>query len=258
MKSPLRRILVLFAVCAACLLPQVRTASAELPGLPRERGAIYLTDFFEQPYRLRVQQETAIYYNADLARLLGTLRSGQLVELQAVDDKRGLVRVRGQARQGQVAGWTEARFLSPLDPEFVAGLRRSVQRREQVAALTANGEIALGMTMQEVAGTLGQPIKKESHTDAAGVVETWQYTRYVVVPRTVTSYDQFGRIYTGLVYQKVPAGSFSASFSDGVVSAIDRSQVRVTNPNVLVPTRSVTAPIVPTTPTQFAERNVSG
>ena len=242
-------------MAASCLslLPAARSG---LPGLTREPGAIYLEDFFDQPYRLRVQQDAAIFYNADLARYLGTLRHGELVELQAIDDKQGLLRVKGQATQGQVAGWIEAKYLTPLDPAFVVGLRRSIERRQQVATLTNNGEIALGMTMDEVLASLGQPVKKTAHSDTNGVVESWEYMRYVTVPRTVTNYDGYGRLYSALVYQKVPSGSYTASFSNGVVSAIDRSALQVTNPNILQPVRNVTSPVVPTTPTGFAERNV--
>ncbi len=226
MKSPLHSFLALCLVWAAAVwCPLVPTLRAGFPGLPRERGAIYLEDFFEQPYRLKVLQDAAIYYNADLARFLGTLRRGQLVELQAVNDKRGLLRVRGQAEQGQVAGWIEARSVSALDPAFVVALRRSVERREQIRALTASGEIALGMTMEEVAVSLGQPLKKSSHADANGVVESWDYVRYVVVPRTVAGYDSRGRIFNSVVYERLASGKFSAAFSNGVVSAIDRSDV---------------------------------
>ena len=242
-------------VAASCLslLPAVE---AGLPGLPRDPGAIYLEDFFDQPYRLRVLQDAAIFYNPDLARFLGTLHKGQLVELQAIDDKQGLLRVRGQASQGQVVGWIEARYLTALDPQFVVGLRRSVERQEQVRALSASGEIALGMTMEEVAATLGQPVKKSAHSDASGVVESWEYVSYVTVPRTVTSYDPYGRLYSALVYQKVPSGSYTASFTRGVVSAIDRNTVEVANQLRTAPVRSVAQPVIPTTPTGFAERDV--
>ena len=243
-------------LAVASCLSLLPTAHAELPGLPRERNAIYLEDFFEQPYRLRVLQDAAIFYNADLARYLGTLRRGELVELQAIDDKQGLLRIKGQASQGQVAGWIEAKFVTALDPAFVVGLRRSIERRQQVAALTASGEIALGMTMAEVSAALGQPVKKTAHSDTNGVVESWEYLQYVTVPRTVTNSDAYGRLYSAVVYQKIPAGSYTASFSNGAVSAIDRSALQITNPNVIQPTRTVTAPVTPTTPTHFAERDV--
>ncbi len=239
MKSPLRSFLLLGLLWMAC----GPWANAAAPGLPRERGAIYLEDFFEQPYRLKVLQDTAIYYNADRARFLGTLRRGQLVELQAINDKRGLLRVRGQAEQGQVAGWLEAQYVSAIDPEFVLSLRRSVERREQIRALTASGEIALGMTMEEVAVSLGQPIKKSSHADARGVMESWEYVRYAVVPRTISGYDNHGRIFNSVVYERVASGKFSAAFSNGVVSAIDRSDLDVSGPGGLAPVRSVPPPI---------------
>jgi hypothetical protein len=47
---------------------------------------------------------------------------GQLVEVQAVSD--GAYRVRGLAQQGQVLGWIEPRYLSPLKPEFLANLKQ--------------------------------------------------------------------------------------------------------------------------------------
>ena len=257
MKSPLLRKLALCLLAAASWLFHLPAAHAGLPGLPRERDAIYLEDFLDQPYRLRVLQDAAVFYNPDLARYLGTLRRGQLVELQAIDDKQGLLRVKGQAGQGQVAGWLEAKYVTALDPAFVVGLRRSIERRQQVAALTASGEIALGMTMDEVSAALGQPVKKTAHSDTNGVVESWEYLRYVTVPRTVTSYDGYGRLYSALVYQKVPSGSYTAAFSNGVVSAIDRSALQITNSNVLQPpVRTVTAPVIPTTPTGFTERDV--
>lgn len=252
MKSPLRRFLTLCLVWAA-VSSHVTRASAELPGLTRERGSIYLEDFFEQPYRLKVLQDAAIYYNSDLARYLGTLHRGQLVELQAVNDKRGILRVRGQAEQGQVAGWVQAKYLTTLDPDFVVALRRSVERREQIQALTASGEIALGMTMEEVVTSLGQPLKKSSHADANGIVETWDYVRYVAVPRTIASYDNVGRVFYSVVYEKIASGKFSAAFSNGVVSAIDRSDVDVGGAAAATPVKSVPPPVLGTA---FAKRSL--
>ena len=110
------------SLLAGCLRDSWSAACVGLPadGLPRERGALYLEDFLDQPYRLKVLAPGPIYFNADQARFLGTMRAGQLVELQAVSENGALCRVRGQAMQGQVAGWIDARFLSPIDP----GVRR--------------------------------------------------------------------------------------------------------------------------------------
>ena len=237
----------MLAVCFSLLAPM---ASFALEGLPREKGAIYLEDFFDQPYRLRVLADAPIYFNADLVRFLGMLTRGRLVELQAVNDKEGLLRVKGMAKQGQVVGWVEARYLSGLDPAFVAGLRRSIERRRLVQSLAASGEVALGMTMDEVVSSLGAPTKKLSHADVQGVAETWEYIHYVTVPRQVSGYDGLGRLVSSLVYEKVASGRFSVSFGGGVVTAVDRSDANLGQGTGVAPVQSVPPPIA------FAERNL--
>ena len=243
MKSPLSRIIVLCGVLTAALLLLAPTAGFALEGLPREKGAIYLEDFFEQPYRLRVLVDAPIYFNSDLARFLGTLTRGRLVELQAVNDKDGRLRVKGLAHQGQVVGWVEARYLSPLDPAFVIGMRRSIERRRLVQSLAASGEVALGMTMEEVIASLGGPTKKVSHSDAQGLAETWDYIHYVSVPRQVGGYDGYGHVITSIVYEKVATGKFSVSFGGGVVTAIDRADANFATGTGIAPTQSVPPPV---------------
>lgn len=228
---------------AACLALLAPVAGFALEGLPREKGAIYLEDFFEQPYRLRVLGDAPIYFNSDLARFLGTLTRGRLVELQAINDKDGRLRVKGDAHQGQVVGWVEARYLSALDPAFVVGLRRSLERRRLVQSLAVNGEVALGMTMEEVVGSLGSPTKKLFHADAQGNAESWEYIHYISVPRQVAGYDGHGRIVTSIVYEKVATGKFSVSFGNGVVTAIDRANANLAAGTGVAPVQSVPPPV---------------
>ncbi len=234
---------MLCSVLAACLSLLAPTAGFALGGLPREKGAIYLEDFFEQPYRLRVLADAPIYFNSDLARFLGTLTRGRLVELQAINDKDGRLRVRGDAHQGQVVGWVEARYLSALDPAFVVGLRHSIERRRLVQSLAASGEVALGMTMEEVIASLGAPTKKVSHSDAQGSAETWEYVHYISVPRQVGGYDGYGHIVASIVYEKVATGKFSVSFGSGVVTAIDRSDANLAAGAGVAPVQSVPPPV---------------
>ncbi len=239
MKSSLpRKFFVWLALGLAAWTP----AAAHAEGLPREKGAIYLEDFVGQPYRLRVLIDAPIYFNADQARFLGTLRRGETVELQAVADTQGVLRVRGQASQGQVVGWTPARYLTPLDAAFVDGLRRSIDRRKQVQALVAGGEVALNMTTEEVTAALGQPGKKSSHADIHGVAETWDYIRYESVPRQVSGIDAFGRAVVSIVYERVPVGRFAVVFTDGLVSAIDQTD-RDPNANAAAQTKIVPPPV---------------
>ena len=213
--------LVRLACAAALCLP---FASVRAEGLPREKGAIYLEDFFPRVYHLRVLTDAPIYFNMDQARFLGTLRRDELVELQAVSDTQGVLRVRGQALQGQVVGWVPARYVTPLDASFVDGLHRTAERRKQVQTLVAANEVALNMTPEEVTASLGQPGKKSSHADARSVEETWDYIRYQSVPREVAGVDAFGRSVVSIVYERVPVGRFAVVFTDGLVSAIDQSE----------------------------------
>lgn len=231
---------VALALCAA-LLASPFLHGAE--GLPREKGAIYLEDFFEQPYRLRVLADAPIYFNADLGRFLGTLRRGQLVELQAVNDGRGRLRIKGLAKQGQVVGWVEAKNLTALDPAFIAGLRRSAERREIVTSLVANGEVALGMTMDEVTTSLGAPVRKSSHADVQGILETWEYVHYIQVPRLVSGYDSVGRFGQSVVYERVPSGKFAVVFGNGLVNAVDRTAGNLAAATTTAPVKSVPPPV---------------
>jgi hypothetical protein len=132
----------------------------------RESGAIYLEDLLPKPVQLVTKTDAQIFYRSDLARYLGTLKAGQRVELQAVSDS--AYRVRGIARQGQVAGWVSPEDLTPLKQDFVKALRQNATRQEEVAALIARKEVAINMTPEEVRTALGKPSKKTSRLDANG------------------------------------------------------------------------------------------
>ena len=220
---PLCLLAVLFALAEPS--PDCRASGS---GLPREAGAFYLDDFVSQPFRLKVLGASPIFFNSDQSRFLGTLRPGQAVEVQALSDNGALCRVRGQAGQGQVAGWVDARFLTPINPAFIKSLRRSAERRERVKALVAANEVALGMTPNEVTASLGAPPKRSSRTDASGVSERWDYIRYEQVPRQVTGADPYGRLVTSIVYERVPVGNFTVVFTNRSVSAIEQSEGNLT------------------------------
>src|SRR5215210_5255191 len=183
------------------------SARSQAGAVIRETGAIYLEDLLVKPVKLATTADTPIYYLSDLGRYLGVLKRGQLVELQAVSD--GAYRVRGTAQQGQVAGWVEPRHLSPLKKEFLEGLKQNAARRNEVNALIAKNEVAVNMTPDEVAMSLGKPAKKNSRLDANGREETWEFVRYERVPQDVTGYDRAGRLVSSLQYVKVPVGKLS-------------------------------------------------
>jgi hypothetical protein len=201
----------------------------------REPGAIYLEDLLPKPVKIVTIVDAPIYYKIDLQRYLGTLRKGQFVELQAVSDN--AYRVRGMAQQGQVAGWVEARFLTPLKKEFLASLKQNAARREAVQALIAKKEVAINMTPDEVALALGKPTKTTSRLDAAGRADIWEYVRYELQPQQSVGRDGFGNLVTTVTYVKVPVGKLAVTFANSLVSALEQSEGSTHNvrPSVIQP-----------------------
>jgi len=188
----------------------------------REPGAVYLEDVVKKPVRVTLLADTPIFYQADRERLLGIMRKGQVVEIQAIGDT--VYRVRGMAQQGQVAGWVEPRFLAPLKPEFLDSVRQNAARHDQVQALLARKEVAINMTPEEVNAAIGVPSKKTSRLDAGGRQEVWEYVRYERVPQQTTGRDLAGRLVTTVVYVKVPSGKLSVVFENNLVSSLEQTE----------------------------------
>ncbi len=213
----------------AVLLPTAVTQAAPpSPPAPsgavvREEGAIYLEDLLPKPVRLATISDAPIHYKIDLARYLGTLKKGQIVEIQAVSDT--AYRVRGKAEQGQVAGWIDPKFLNPLPKDFLENVRQNAARREEVAALIAKNEVAVNMTPEEVVKALGKPSKKNSLLDAKGRAETWEFVKYERVPREiVVGRDVDGRLLKSIIYEKVPSGKLAITFANNLVASLEQTE----------------------------------
>jgi len=212
--------LLLFAV--AFLLAANLRADSVSGAVIREAGAIYLEDLLMKPAHLATVADAPIYYHSDMDRYLGTLRKGQIVELQAVGEK--TYRVRGVAQQGQVVGWVEPKYLNPLKKDFLDNLRQNAARLEQVKALISKNEVAINMTPEEVQQSLGKPTKKTSKLDAAGRADTWEFIRYESVPQQSVGRDQFGNLVSSIIYVKVPVGKLAVTFANNLVTALEQTE----------------------------------
>jgi hypothetical protein len=205
-----------FLICAAA--HGAGTSGAVI----REEGAIYLEDLLVKPARLATIGDAPIYYHNDFARYLGTLRKGQIVELQAVTDK--AYRVRGVAQQGQVAGWVDPKYLNPLKKDFLDNLKQNAARLEQVKALIAKNEVAINMTVEEVQQALGKPTKKTSRLDASGREDVWEFIRYERVPQETVGRDQNGNLISNIIYIKVPTGKLAITFANNLVTTLEQTE----------------------------------
>ena len=191
-------------------------------GLAREPGAIYLEDFAERQITLKVKGEPPIYKSTQRKDALGLLKKNREVVLVAMTDKQ--YRVRGEARHGTVVGWVLPSQLTSLEKGFVANLKKLYERQKKVEELIEKGEIALGMTVDEVAESIGKPTRKSSKLDRGGRLDVYEYVQYKRIPqyRTVRGVD--GRLYNETYYIKVESGKLKVSFKDKIVESIEESE----------------------------------
>lgn len=209
-------------ILLAALLLHTTTHAVPSGAVVREEGAIYLEDLLPKPVRLATIAAAPIHYKIDLDRYLGTLEKGQIVELQAVSEN--AYRVRGKAQQGQVAGWVDPKFFNALPKDFLANLKQNSARQQEVAALIAKNEVAVNMTPEEVAKSLGKPGKKTSHLDAKGREETWEFVKFERVPKVVVGRDKDGNLVKTVIYEKIPIGKLAVSFVNNLVASLEQSE----------------------------------
>ncbi len=226
------------ALLLALVIP---TLAFSASSLLREPGSIYLEDISVKSLRINTTSDAAVSSKPAEGQFLGTIKKGSPVELIAVSDTS--YRVRGQATQGGVVGWVDAKSLTPLKPEFLDSLRQNAKRKAEVGALIAKNEVALNMKPEEVAASLGKAQKKTSKLDAQGRKEVWEFVRYARVPQETTAYDQAGRLVTNTVYVKVPSGKLIVTFENNLVTSLEQSEG---NTDVQAPVRQVAVPIVVT------------
>jgi len=224
----------------------------------REPGVIYLSDFHERLPRYQLTGPAPCFFEVSMKRFAGTLRFPQAVQLDAIS-LGGLLRVRGNAKQGGVAAWIEPRYVAGLPEDYLEIAVRAEQRRREVEDLIARKEVAVGMTLEEVTGSLGKPQKRTSRTGREGSTQTYEYVKYKLIPQTVytpsyvqslTGYrpdprEKLERVVVrggygydaSTVYLKVPVGTVTVGFVNGVVETVEESEGTLTgaNASIVVP-----------------------
>jgi len=206
------------------------TASTHAGPIIREPGAIYLSDFAAKPMKLKVLEPAPAYFDLMTGRYAGTLRAPQTVEVQAISDK--MIRVRGNAQQGQILGWVDPKYLQPIPKGVLEALKKSDERRRIVAALIAKNEVALGMTPDEVQLSIGKPQKKTTRASKDKALEqVFEYVKYQLIPQTTNAIGPGGIVTVATTYIKTPVGTITVTFKDGIAEAIDQSEGTVLSGN---------------------------
>ncbi len=206
----------------------------------REPGAIYLSDFATKPMKLKVLEPAPAYFDLTSNRYVGTLRTPQIVEVQAISDK--AYRIRGNAQQGQILGWVDPAYLQEIPKDVLESLRKSEERRRTVAELIARNDVALGMTTDEVTLSLGRPQKKSSRASKDKALEqVWDYVKYELIPQSTNVIGPGGVASVATTYVRTPVGRLTVTFQDGLVESLDQSEGTVLTGNE---TTIVAPPIV--------------
>ena len=221
----------------------------------REAGAIYLSDFNERPARFRLVAPAPSYFEATMKRYAGTLRFPQAVQLDAIAVN-GALRVRGNAQQGGVAAWIEPQYVTGLPENYLEIALRAEQRRREVEELIKRNEVAVGMSLEEVTRSLGKPQKRSSRTGREGSTQTYEYIKYKLIPQTVYT-PAYVQSITGIrpdprqrletvtvrggygydastVYVKVPVGTVTVGFVNGLVETVEESEGTLTGANAAI------------------------
>lgn len=220
---------------------------AELKRIPRkslldsEPGVVYLEQAQLKPLELKVIREAPVFSDKEGKHQLGTLAANQIARIEAITDK--VYRVRGMnTRRDGIAGWVAPWAFSPEDPEFTTKLKQFYERQIQVQELIAAGQIACGMTMDEVSRVLGKPTKTSSRKTEAGETATWEYVRYEEVKHYITRIDPS----TGTPYRQLThitqeeKSRINVDFENQITTAIEETKDHSKkNPRIILP------PLVP-------------
>jgi hypothetical protein len=187
---------------------------------------IYLEEVLSKPLELEVVKDAPVFYDRKGVQKLGMLPANQKVEVLAITDK--VYRVRGKKDQKEdIVGWVGPwAFSSPKDPNFQESLKKFYVRHREVRELIAARQVAVGMTLDEVAMALGKPTKTSMRRTSTGEAGSWEFIEYEEVKHYITRIDPA----TGGVFRQLShitreeKGKTVVEFENGLASAISESE----------------------------------
>ncbi|MDB4512147.1 hypothetical protein N9060_01655 [Arenicella sp.] len=196
---------------------------ADLPSgksnLSREPGAVYMEDFLDEEVKLKVTGDYQIFRSLEGKKPYGRMKTGEAAILLAMSDK--AFRVRTKAQHGQVAGWASIKAFQGPDEDFIANLRKSYERFKVVQELIDKGQVALGMTIDEVTRVLGKPTEKTTRLDKGGRADVFEYVNFKRVPQYRYVPDAYGRMIKQTYYVQVETGRTTVTFKNEVADSIE-------------------------------------
>ncbi|PQJ28926.1 hypothetical protein [Rubritalea profundi] len=149
---------------------------------------------------LLVVKEATVFATKKGGSNLGTYPVDTKLRLLGMTDKG--YKVKGKAKHSLVTGWVSPKNLASKQPKFVEELKQYYERELAIRELIANKEVAIGMTIDEVEQSVGQPTKKESRITKDGRTGKWEFIKgkeqkhytNTVDPRTGQVFRRFSHV----------------------------------------------------------------
>ncbi|MFK7849552.1 MAG: hypothetical protein AB8D78_01130 [Akkermansiaceae bacterium] len=208
--------------------------------LNNDPSVIYLETVVDKPIKLKVIKEAPVFSDKNGKHRLGMLRADQTVELEAMTEK--AYKVRGKGKKHGIAGWVPPWAFSHPEEDFVAKLKKLYERQIQVNEVINAGQVAIGMTLDEVSQSRGKPTKTSIRKTATGESGSWEYIDYDEIKHYVTRVDPLsGQPFRQLSHITTEeTGKTVVEFKDGLVTALEESEnngpgnVRIIVPPLIV------------------------
>lgn len=204
--------------------------------LNNDPDVVYSEEFAAKPIELLVAKPGVVYATKDGGRARGNLKVDSKVELVGFTDR--AYNVRGTLSNGNgVSGWVSPLALASRDKDFVTNLKKLYERQIKVRELIAKGEIALGMTPDEVGQVLGEPTKTTMRRTAKGRSGSWEFIEY----KEQKNYQLVRDPYTGNVFRQLVSvtkeeiSNIKVEFENDVVSALEESENKLGGRHTIVP-----------------------
>jgi hypothetical protein len=228
---------VLFILCLALsLASQAQIKKDKESLLESEPGVVYLNQIFDKPVKLNVIEQAQVFSDKDGSHRLGFLKADQVVELEGMTEK--AYRVRGQGTKNGIAGWVSPKAFSHSDPEFIEKLKKIYERQIAVNEIIKNKGIAIGMTINEVKLSRGEPTKTTKVRMENLELDAWEYFQYKEIKHYVTRVDPVTRqtFRTISHITTVEIGKTTVHLKDGAVyGLVETEDKRGGGPRIVLP-----------------------
>ena len=217
-----KRLFIIITSFLICSPLAFASTLKEKSNLNREKGAIYIEDFTQEPVILLAKKQVPIFVSPQRKRSIGQLRKGKKVSVIAM--LKGQFFIKGMALHGQVKGWITELALEELNKSFSDNLRLLHKRKKIVDNLIQNQQIALGMNSTEVIASMGKPDKKNSKLDRDGRSDIFEYSTFERVPQYRLRRDGLGNYFKQKYYVKMETGKLSVKFNNDIVESIEETE----------------------------------